>query len=60
MPQPKSYHYRSLELACRTQAALTSHEDTKRELEKMAREYKEMADWCDRNLPPPPKSSKSK
>jgi hypothetical protein len=33
------------------QAALTGHEDTKRELETMAREYKEMADYCDRNPP---------
>jgi hypothetical protein len=48
MPQ-QDESYRSLERLCREQAALTCHEDAKRELEAMAREYKQMADWHDRH-----------
>src|SRR4051812_37486885 len=44
MPQPPNLSYRSLELLCRKQAALTGHEKAKWELEKMAREYKQLAD----------------
>lgn len=40
--------YRSLELLCRQQAALASTSDTRHELERMALEYKRMADWQDR------------
>jgi hypothetical protein len=43
--------YHSLELLCRQQAALTSTPDTRRELERMALEYKRMADWQDRQRP---------
>jgi hypothetical protein len=40
--------YRSLELLCREQAALASTADIRRELERMAIEYKRLADWQDR------------
>jgi hypothetical protein len=39
--------YRSLEALCRAQAAITSCPDTRRELERMAIEYKASADWLD-------------
>jgi hypothetical protein len=39
---------RSLEAVCREQAALTSCPDTRRELERMALEYKASADRLDR------------
>jgi hypothetical protein len=39
--------YRSLEALCRAQAAMTSSPDARRELERMAREYKASADWLD-------------
>jgi hypothetical protein len=45
MPHRK---YRALERECRRQAHLTVHERTKEELEKMAREYKAIADWLER------------
>lgn len=51
MTQPKP-SYRSLELLCRRRAAMTGHDDAKRELERMAGEYKQMADWQERNLEP--------
>jgi hypothetical protein len=37
--------YRSLELLCRQQARLSAASDTRSELERMAREYKLIADW---------------
>ena len=37
--------YRSLELLCRQQAQHSTASDTRSELERMAREYKLMADW---------------
>jgi hypothetical protein len=40
--------YRSLEQECRIQAALTGHPEARRELEKMEREYKLLADWLER------------
>lgn len=40
--------YRALEHACQVQAALTGHEQTKQELNKMAQEYKVLADWLER------------
>lgn len=41
MPHRK---YRTLERDCRLQAAITGHKETREELEKMAREYKALAD----------------
>jgi hypothetical protein len=38
---------RSLERVCRVQAALTTHEATKRALETMAEEYRRQADFQD-------------
>ncbi|MBV8700010.1 MAG: hypothetical protein JO052_19470 [Bradyrhizobium sp.] len=40
--------YRALEHACQVQAALTGHEQTKQELNKMAQEYRILADWLER------------
>ena len=42
-----NYSYRSLELLCRQQARLACTPDARRELEHMAVEYKQMADWQD-------------
>ncbi|GGI31678.1 hypothetical protein [Bradyrhizobium guangdongense] len=44
MPHRK---YRALESDCRVQAAITGHKKTKAELQKMAREYKVLADWLE-------------
>ena len=44
--------YRALEHACQVQAALTVHEQTKQELNKMAQEYKVLAEWLERRLRP--------
>lgn len=43
--------YRSLELLCRKQAALSSTLGARKELEAMAREYAAMADWLERQSP---------
>jgi hypothetical protein len=40
--------YRSLELLCRAQAALSSTSGARKELEAMAREDAVMADWLER------------
>jgi len=48
--QPK-YYYRSLELLCRRQAALSSTSGTRNELERMALEYQRMADWLEQHPP---------
>jgi hypothetical protein len=40
--------YRSLESLCRRQAALSSSEETRKELEIMANEYAVLADRADR------------
>jgi hypothetical protein len=45
--------YRALERECLVQAALTSHEQTKQELNKMAEEYRGLADWLERRLHQP-------
>jgi hypothetical protein len=42
--------YRALERECLVQAALTGHEQTKQELNKMAEEYRVLADWLERRL----------
>jgi hypothetical protein len=39
--------FRSLERICRAQAAFTTHEATKRALERMAEEYRRQADFQD-------------
>ena len=44
MPHRK---YRALERECHLQAALTGTKEAKRELEKMEREYKILADWLE-------------
>jgi uncharacterized lipoprotein YmbA len=46
-----SESYRSLELLCRQQAALSSTTDARLELEAMAREYAAMADWLEQQWP---------
>jgi hypothetical protein len=40
--------YRSLELLCRKQAALSSTKEAKSALEVMAAEYRKLADWVER------------
>jgi hypothetical protein len=40
--------YRSLELICRQQAAISSTPEAKEELERLAREYAMLADWLHR------------
>lgn len=44
MPHRK---YRSLERECHLQAALTEHQQAKKELEKMEHEYRVIADWLE-------------
>jgi hypothetical protein len=44
----RNFSYRSLESLCRRQAALSSSEEARRELEVMAREYADLADRADR------------
>jgi hypothetical protein len=39
MDHPPNFSYRSLELLCRKQAALSSTPDTRKKLERMALEY---------------------
>ena len=39
--------YRQLEIACRQQAALTSHKETRAELERMAVDYRRRAEWLE-------------
>jgi len=43
--------WRSLELLCRQQAALSSTPDARNELERMELEYKRLADWSERQWP---------
>ena len=40
--------YRRLEQECHNQAALTGHDQTRQELQKMELEYKVLADWLER------------
>jgi hypothetical protein len=42
---PADLPYRALELLCRRQAKLSATPDARHELERMAREYKQLADW---------------
>jgi hypothetical protein len=51
MRHPKCESYRSLELLCRSQAAMSTTPETRTELERMALEYKRMADWLERQWP---------
>jgi hypothetical protein len=44
MHRPPNDSYRSLELQCRLQAAISTNPDTRKELERMAQEYKLWAD----------------
>jgi hypothetical protein len=44
-----NFSYRSLELLCRQQAKLASTPDARNELERMALEYKALADWQERH-----------
>ncbi len=50
---PASFSYRALELLCRQQAKLSSSPDARNELERMAFEYKQLADWQDQQWPDP-------
>jgi hypothetical protein len=50
MPLPNE-SYRSLELLCRHQAKLSSSPEARKELERMALEYKRLADWLERQWP---------
>jgi hypothetical protein len=42
---PANFNYRALEALCRQQARLSATPDARNELERMAREYKRLADW---------------
>jgi hypothetical protein len=44
-----NFSYRSLELLCRQQAKLAATPDARNELERMALEYKTLADWQERH-----------
>ena len=46
---PTNLSYRSLELLCLQQAKLAATPDAQKELERMAREYKKLADWQERH-----------
>jgi hypothetical protein len=46
---PPNFSYRSLELLCRLQARISATPGTRNELERMAREYKALADWQERH-----------
>jgi hypothetical protein len=49
---PANTSYRSLELLCRQQAKLSADPATRDELERMASEYKQLADWQEHQKPP--------
>ena len=51
MHYPVDRSYRSLELLCRKQAAMSSTPATRKELERMAQEYKLLADGLDLQWP---------
>jgi hypothetical protein len=42
---PANNSYRSLELLCRQQARMSATPHAQKELERMAAEYKQLADW---------------
>ena len=48
---PANLSYRSLELLCRQQARLTVTPAARNELERMALEYKRLADWQEHQWP---------
>jgi len=48
---PANSSYRSLELLCRQQARLSATRDARNELERMALEYKRLADWQEHQWP---------
>jgi hypothetical protein len=48
---PANVSYRSLELLCRQQAKLAATPDAQKELERMALEYKKLADWQEHQWP---------
>jgi len=50
MPHLSNESYRSLELVCRQQAAIAATPETRTELERMALEYKRLADWLEHKL----------
>ena len=52
------HKYRALERTCLVQAALTGHEQTRQELNKMAQEYGVLADWLERRLHSPADEAK--
>jgi hypothetical protein len=52
---PTKFTYRSLETLCRQQAKLSATADTRNELERMALEYKKLADWQERQWLEPDK-----
>jgi len=52
---PTNFSYRSLELLCRQQAKLSATPETRNELERMALEYRQLADWQERQWPEPDK-----
>lgn len=45
--------YRSLARECHVQATLTGDETTRQELERMAREYIDLAEWLELHPAPP-------
>lgn len=45
--------YRQLELLCRQQAKLSATPSARNELERMAEEYKQLADWQEHRWPEP-------
>jgi hypothetical protein len=51
VPMQTKQSYRSLERQCREQAALSSTPATKRELERMAEEYADLAAWQEQQWP---------
>jgi hypothetical protein len=52
MHHPKSESYSSLELLGRWQASVSATPDSRKELERIALEYKRLADWLQRNSEP--------
>ncbi len=51
MDETRADFYRALELLCRQQAKLSATPAARNELERMAQEYKELADWRERQRP---------
>ena len=50
---PGNVSYRDLESLCRQQAKLSATPETRHELERMALEYKRLADWVEHQWPEP-------